>query len=154
MKSKDIVITSKKMIESNQIDINGLAKDFSDTTFWYYTTLETAKLILKNKCFYVNNLTNMNDKAEADNHKMTANSIYALCFCNSKSEKIPMWYLYSGLTGRGVSIGITPAVMLEFIRSIENVQGVNDNAQYLRNKDFDLSAAWVYYREQKTNRVI
>lgn len=152
-KSKDFPIKSKRLRDLNTIDINGLAKKFSDRTFWYYTSLETANLILQNRCFYINNLTQMNDKEEADIHELTANKIYALCMCNSKSEKIPMWYLYSGLTGKGVSIGFTPAVMLEFIRSIDRVSCVDDKTELLKDVGFSLDAAWVYYKEFGTNRV-
>ena len=49
----------------------------------------------------------MNDLREADLHGAEKEDIFVQCFCNSDTEKIPMWYLYGGIVGRGASIGFT-----------------------------------------------
>ncbi len=140
-------ITTKDLRNMNIIDLNGTAKSFSRYSFWYYTSIDTASKILSGRKFYVNTLSTMNDKAEAQLHEKVANNVHALCFCNSDTEKIPMWYLYAGLTGEGVSIGFTPARMLEFIRSIQTAEVVETGEVIKAGIDFEIYPGWVYYRD-------
>ncbi len=102
-------ISAVELLQKNKIDLDGNAKDFSQTKFWYYTKVDTVSKILESRSFHVSNLARMNDKAEALLHDSDKEKVHALCFCNSRSEKIPMWYLYAGLSGKGAAIGITPS---------------------------------------------
>ncbi|MBQ7989449.1 MAG: hypothetical protein IJ251_00155, partial [Oscillospiraceae bacterium] len=86
-------ITSKDIRSDNNFDLNTTAKHFSSNDFWYYTSAATASLILSNKCFHVSCFNEMNDLNEIRLHEEEKDKIHALCFVNSKSEKIPMWYL-------------------------------------------------------------
>ena len=63
----------------------------------------------------------MNDLHEVELHNDEKDNIFVQCFCNSPNEKIPMWYLYGGITGKGASIGFTPGVMQAYIKSINHV---------------------------------
>ena len=146
-------ITAQELRDFNRIDIYGKAEDFSKYDFWYYTDLDTASKILESRSFWVSNMTNMNDKSETELHPKLADHIHALCFCNSKTEKIPMWYLYAGLAGRGVSIGFTPMTMLRLLQSVEEVEVVGEEGVKLRkDADFALQYGWVYYRDS-SNRI-
>lgn len=89
----------------------------------------------------------MNDESEKELHKSNSERVHALCFCNSNTEKIPMWYLYAGLAGQGVSIGFTPAVMRDFIKSIDSVIVVGSETILKKSIDFELQAKWVFYRK-------
>jgi hypothetical protein len=129
------------------------ANSFSSSPFWYYTSLNTANLILENHCFYCSNLAEMNDVNESELHKPESKMIHALCFCNSDTEKIPMWYLYSGITGKGTSIGFTPATMIKFINSIETIRNINNTVTLHKGEDFDLEFGWIYYRKEDRNSV-
>lgn len=146
---RDKPITARELVMSNRSRCQAKkAKDFSSTDFWYYTSLKTANLILKNHCFHVNNFDNMNDNREADLHDTERQYTHALCFCNSDSEKIPMWYLYAGIAGRGISIGFTPSTMLKMMRSIKTITTVDKTVTLEKGKDFDLDFGWVYYRKE------
>lgn len=150
---KNITITSEELRNKNAVDTNGKVKDFSKSRFWYYTTMTTASYILQSHTFWVRSIEHMNDKAEAELHGSDKNIIHALCFCNSDSEKIPMWYLYSGISGKGVSIGFTPGSLLGIIKTIDTVRGVtNEGESYeiKRGKDFDVEAGWIYYRKTES----
>lgn len=144
---EDQIITTNELLDKNSAISLKTAKEFCSSTFWYYTSLKTANLILDNHCFHCRNFTEMNDKREADLHGEESQFIHALCFCNSNTEKIPMWYLYSGITGNGASIGITPATMIKFINSIQTVKNAEGTVELVRDKDFELKYGWVYYRK-------
>jgi hypothetical protein len=146
-------ISIADLIDKNTYTIVGESSNFTKTSFWYYTRLKNADLILKNNCFYCRNLEEMNDKSEAELHGDNSKFIHALCFCNSISEKIPMWYLYSGISGNGVSLGLTSAIMLKFISSIKTVR-TPDNIELQKGTDFEMDFGWVYYRKQDNTRDI
>ena len=114
-------ITPDELKGVNIPDLAGKAGAFSNYTFWQYTNVETICKILGGSCFWVNNISGMNDLREAELHGAKKEDIFVQCFCNSDTEKIPMWYLYGGIVGRGASIGFTPAVMMNYIRSIKFV---------------------------------
>lgn len=127
----------------------------SDRKFCTYTSLESAVRILtpddSNNCyFYLNSIRRMNDPKETALHEECADSVYALCFCHSKSESIPLWFLYGGITGDGVRIEFTPSKMRAFIESISEVYPVVDNKPQLNSplkpkKDYEMQFGWVYY---------
>lgn len=92
----------------------------------------------------------------AELRELNRPDIFVQCFCNSDSEKIPMWYLYGGIAGKGASFGFTPRVMLDYIRSIKYVtelvyDSVKDNyvpgVQFEIGPDFELQAGWVFYAD-------
>ena len=141
----------------NKPDLDGKAGAFSNYTFWQYTNVEAICKILGGSCFWVNNISGMNDLREADLHGAEKEDIFVQCFCNSDTEKIPMWYLYGGIVGRGASIGFTSGVMLNYIRSIKYVtelvedpaKGFVPGARLEIGKDFDLQFGWVFYADDK-----
>lgn len=139
--------TTKELLQMNKVDINAKASEFSNYSFWYYTSLSTADKILFNKKIYISNLTNMNDKEECLLHTKEKDFIHCLCFCNSNTEKIPMWYLYSGVAGRGASIRFTPKIILELISSIDTLTSTDGKNILYKGVDFDIIPGWVYYKK-------
>lgn len=133
----------------------------SGKRFYYYTQRSTAAKILSGDFdrgisphFRINPLNAMNDKLECEWHSKEKAHVFALCFSNTNSESIPMWYLYSGISGEGVRIGITPAKMQDFIKNISCVYPINDGTIDINNplfvdKDFVLEFGWVYYLGDK-----
>ena len=148
----EINITADKLRKANPTHLPDRAIDFSRAGFWQYTRLTTADLILSSSCFRVSNLNGMNDLDEARQHDTERNNIFSLCFCNSDTEKIPMWYLYSGLAGDGAALGFTPARMLSWLHSIKTVRATcagqeKDKGDLLTvGKDIELLFGWVYYQ--------
>lgn len=76
--------------------------------FYHYTKQRAIKSILEAKeiRLYKNNNQNDNNDENSD--------CYILCLTTSSVENIPMWYLYSGVKGNGICLGIT----LEGIKKI------------------------------------
>lgn len=151
---KDSLVSAAEVKAINKPFLDGKADDFSNSTFWQYTSVESIEHILSGDCFWVNNISRMNDLHEAELHEKENQDIFVQCFCNSDTEKIPMWYLYGGIVGKGASIGFTPAVMRDYIKSIKFVtELVYDSAtnnyvpgeQFEIGRDFELQTGWVFY---------
>lgn len=144
----DILITGKDLSEKNSAAIPQKATEFAKNSFWHYTKLSTVEKIFENRCIHVSSFATMNDLDEADLHWEKRGDVFALCFSNSGTEKIPMWYLYSGIDGNGAAIRITPTLMIYFVSSIENVtvlDGKYKGKILKRGIDFDIQFGWVYY---------
>ena len=155
-KTPSTPIDCSALLSKNAVDISKPAKDFSSSPFWYYTSIATLNLILKDGKIWVSSLSKMNDLNEAQLHSAVKSDVYALCFCNTRSEKIPMWYLYGGICGKGMRIGLTPAKMLSFIKSIDKIYPIDSNNKVsieplLIGKDFDIDYGWIYYRKKNGN---
>lgn len=136
-------------------------------SFCYYTKNATFKSICntdtendKAHYFWVSNLESMNDKDEANLHSNDKERVFALCFCNTKREGIPMWYMYSGIEGKGNRIRFTAGTMKKFISSINVVHPIigNDNmkvdnsTEYILGKDFEIEYDWIYYIDTKKGK--
>lgn len=125
--------------------------------FYYYTQRSTAQKIMTGDPdsgigphFRINSLSAMNDKMECEWHSAEKTHVFALCFSNTSSESIPMWYLYSGISGEGIRIGITSAKMQDFISDISCVYPIIGEKIVMTNplfidEDFILEYGWVYY---------
>ena len=150
-------ISAAELRKMNRPDLDVVnAKDFSGYTFWQYTSAESVGKILDGNCFWVNNIAAMNDLHETELHKDDKQDVFVQCFCNSDNEKIPMWYLYGGIAGKGASIGFTPRVMIDYIRSITHVTELvydPDKDSYVTagqfeiGSGFELQVGWVFYAD-------
>ena len=80
---------------------------FRHTNYFHYTTLERANSILEAKCFKLMPLyRSSNDLVERDTYSNSDVGLFSLCFSTGISENLPLWYLYSGIDGKGARIGI------------------------------------------------
>lgn len=154
----DPVITFEQLELKNAIDLNGGAKDFSGQSFWHYTNKESLYKIfsktdrVQDYTFRCSKISKVNDLEERQ--RENADNVFVTCFCNTNSEKIPMWFLYGSLASKGVSIGITPSIMLTFLKSIEFVYAVRDNNyEKLKADSFDVKYGWIYYKKGDGNKV-
>ena len=149
----DIHISARALRELNPAALPERAAEFGKKSFWYYTRLSTADRILDTGRFRVSSLRDMNDLDELRLHEADKERVFALCFCNSDSEKIPMWYLYSGIAGEGAALGLTPLKLLKFFASLETLSGVDETGRELPlavGRDVELSFGWVYYRKKES----
>lgn len=130
-------------------------EDWARYTFWHYTSLDAAEKILSGEKFLVNNIDRTNDLDEVQRYSgEQGKKVYALCFSNSDSESVPMWYLYAGLDGKGVAMGFTPSVMKEFICSIKAVRDEQTNEELRVGEDVEIQCGWVMYRKEKGGRTV
>jgi hypothetical protein len=143
-------ITAADLILKNKTCLNEVEK--ANSGFYYFTTLRTAERILsgdKENYILVSPISRMNDLHERELHATTGTNVFGLCFCNSDMDNIPMWYLYSGISGQGARIGITAKRMHSLLESIKSIYAVENNqiGQKLElGIDFELEYGWIYYR--------
>lgn len=144
---------AKQLKEAMMPNLTESSKSFAKADFWHYTSVENAKKIAYGEIsgFYVSSIETMNDIDEAELHKDDADRVFSLCFCNTKKEKIPMWYMYSGLEGKGVSLGITPKRMQRLISSISTVFPIKNGEilnreKFVNGRDFEVRAGWIAYK--------
>lgn len=142
-------ITSEKLKSMNPRNIEELK---TSAGFCHYTSVEKLTLILKNKTFRFSPITNANDIDEANLHKEDGKNIYTFCLCNSDTEKIPMWYLYAGITGKGARICLKYGNIKKFINSIDTVT-TDTNKTLVKGRDFDLEFGRIFYRRNDLKAV-
>ena len=159
------VYTHEEIFALNQTDqiMKSKAKEIGKN-FYHYTTVNSVDGILAgdgygNHFIFVRNITKMNDLNEAEWHKDDGDRIHSFCTCCTRHEKIPLWYLYSGIRGNGARLGFTPGKMIEFLNSIKVAypveKGKVDYSKMLKiNEDFELLCGWVYYLMDGNNRIM
>jgi hypothetical protein len=120
MKKTSAVIPKNILINNQTNDILKRSAQEIGKKFYHHTTKESVFNILRpdekgNRFFFLRNILEMNDRDESKLHKTNGKKIHSFCTCCTKYEKIPLWYMYSGICGDGARIGITPGKMLNFI---------------------------------------
>lgn len=75
--------------------------------FYYYTKIKTAESILKNSSFWLTDVNGFNDTKDTEQFGEEKYCSFSLCFSRGKKENLPMWYLYSGVDGKGCRIDLT-----------------------------------------------
>ncbi len=79
----------------------------NDDILYHYTSVETLALILKNRTFRLNNLTDMDDLEEGNStdFENVGRFIFSSSWTDSSEESIPLWNLYTPEM-RGIRIGL------------------------------------------------
>lgn len=80
---------------------------FRHTNYYHYTSLESADSIFNTKQLRLMPLCeSANDEVEKNNYRKLESNLFSLCFSTGTSESLPLWYLYSGIDGCGVRLGL------------------------------------------------
>lgn len=146
--SNSIEISSEELKGLNPSSVPENAKELANCSFCHYTSLDTLNKILESKSIHIGNIASMNDLDEVELHSKDKHKVYSLCFCNSNTEKIPMWYLYAGIAGQGASLEFTPSTMLKLLESIETLETKETGRVLKKDTDFEFRYGWVYYRKK------
>ena len=75
-------------------------KSYHHSNYYHYTSLKGIEGIISSKCFFISQVKKFNDLDDADQFE-DINISFALCFTTGVHENLPMWYMYSGIDGRG-----------------------------------------------------
>lgn len=147
---------AEELLEFNQDILSSEAFDPRKARFYHYTRINNAKLILakdKINCFFVSNIGSMNDLDEISNHEKEKDKVYAISFCNSKSENLPLWFLYGGINGTGVKIGFSADKMKRFlcddmhVYKVGNDGKIDESHELKHGVDFEVKFGWIYYAD-------
>ena len=81
---------------------------FQHGQYCHYTSLRSLDSILGNKEFWISNVSYFNDCIDSNQFCETDKQLcFALCFATGKHENLPLWYLYSGMSGKGARVRFT-----------------------------------------------
>ncbi len=71
--------------------------------YYHYTSLGAVNNILGSKEFVISNVKRFNDKKDREQFgdENEQRKFFSLCFSRGKEENLPLWYLYSGVGGKG-----------------------------------------------------
>lgn len=82
---------------------------FRHTNYYHYSSCNAIKGILDSKTFWVSSMCFSNDKTEHKKFGEDTYRYFQLCFSTGTSENLPLWFLYSGINGKGLRIALTKA---------------------------------------------
>lgn len=130
--------------------------------FFHYTTLKAINSILQNKYFCVSSVDRFNDKkdreqfGDSDEQK----KYYSLCFTSGVNENLSLWYLYSGINGKGGRIGFTYNKLIKMIKECRFYLTEYDyfnhipcgNKRLLKREDMQIDFRDVLYSRNDANR--
>ncbi|MCM1054755.1 MAG: hypothetical protein NC394_04445 [Bacteroides sp.] len=94
-------------------------REYTHGGYYHYTSLDAINNIIGNKEFWISPVTNFNDIIDQKQYKDKERYFYSLCFSTGKSENLPLWYLYSGLEGKGGRIKLTKTNVKSLIEDSE-----------------------------------
>lgn len=101
------------------------------TYYYHYTKMEVVNKILENKRLHLSNSKKANDKTERERDPC----LFSVCFATGTSESLPLWYLYSGVDGKGARIGMTKKTFLKFIEKAKVYLIEYSDDTFLNEKD-------------------
>ena len=91
-------------------------REYGHSYYFYYAGLGGIEGILGSRSFWINSFDSFNDKKEAT-RITNPKSSFALCFSTGLNENLPLWYLYSGLSGEGGRIWMKKAGIRKLLDS-------------------------------------
>ncbi len=116
-------------------------REYKHTNFYHYTKLDKLNNIIKEKRFWLSSVKGFNDKCDVEQFKDNEKEYFSLCFSAGVNENLPLWYLYSGLDGKGGRIRMTSKKVQSLIEKgeyelceKEAVKGDDNNEKIVLHK--------------------
>lgn len=118
-----------------------MQREYEHVGYYHYTTLQSIDNILGSKTFWLSSVQGFNDKKEIEFFGENANKYFSLCFSTGVNENLALWYLYSGVEGKGGRIKLTRTRIQKLIEnsryclaikkkgSDEPIELIEDNAE-------------------------
>lgn len=74
-----------------------------DKKYYHYTSLKAIDSIIESKEFIISSVDHFNDKKDSKQFgdENEQKRFFSLCFSRGAEENLPLWYLYSGIDGKG-----------------------------------------------------
>lgn len=92
-------------------------REYTHGQYFHYTKLDIVDSILKNKKFWLSNVDGFNDTLDIKQFGQDPVPCFSLCFSTGIHENLPLWYLYSGLDGRGARICFTKTGIKKLVKN-------------------------------------
>lgn len=95
-----------------QLDEYIVARWPRKTSFCHYTNLTVIDGIINKRQFWVSSIKNFNDthdrvqfgyvdNTDSEDNELISLKYYSLCFSSGVNENLSLWYMYSGMDGKG-----------------------------------------------------
>lgn len=122
--------------------INSLIEEkaYSHTNYYHYSDLGAIQGILSGKKIYISSMCFSNDISEHSKFKDTYR-YFQLCFSTGTTENLPLWFLYSGINGKGARISLSKKSIkkwLDFGKMEMCLVRVTDDENNKNNKSIPL----------------
>lgn len=133
-------------------------REYGHGDYCHYTSADTINKILKGKTFRLTSVTGFNDILDTEQFGKAGGDYFSLCFSTGVNENLPLWYLYSGINGKGGRIQMTKSAVRSLIenghfhlcRSVSKEQ--QDFPRLELGNDVDLEFRdIIYVRESEEN---
>ena len=131
--------------------------------FYHYTNLDAIDKILENSRFRISNISRFNDLNDTNQFAGDSQLHYSLCFSVGKQENLPLWYLYSGVNGKGGRLGFTSNAINEMIATAsftlceynyDAPQEIREEYAIAREKDFLLEVRDFVYANYDSEKQV
>ena len=92
------------------------------TNYYHYTSIDTLNNILSGGNLWLTSFgkENSNDIIEREWYKENGKYLFSVCFSTGTSESLPLWYLYSGIDGKGARIRLKKKTMTNFYNKLSS----------------------------------
>lgn len=92
-----------------------LTREYEHTKYIHYTGLDAINNIMKDRQFWLCDVKGLNDKKDI---QQFGNEVcFSLCFSTGVNENLSLWYLYSGIDGKGGSISFEKKKIKKLIQN-------------------------------------
>ena len=128
--------------------------------FCHYTSLGAINSILKTKTFRISSVDRFNDKKDTEQFNHSEKLFYSFCFTSGVNENLSLWYLYSGIDGKGGRISFTNSKLMKLIDDGEfflveydydEKKIIGKEKQLIKGENMEISFRDVLYARQNGN---
>ena len=105
----------KKYNKSEQLLAYLKKQPYKHTHYYHYTSLDNANRILESNSFRIFPVVGFNDEEDKKQYVNEQHKVFCLCFSTGVNENLPLWYLYSGISGKGARVGFTSSKIEKLI---------------------------------------
>ena len=117
------------------------------SNYYHYTKLDVLNKILKNKQIFLGSTKMWNDKTD-----IKPDYCFSVCFATGTSESLPLWYLYSGIDGRGARLGFSKKTFISWIEScsfslleVDDDYNPTKTVAVLESNDYEMKCRDILY---------
>ena len=106
-----------KLQTANEIKLYFDVRTQGHKEFFHYTSLKAINAILSSKTIRISSTNRFNDEKDRNQFGNIGEQkkYFSLCFTSGSNENLSLWYLYSGVDGKGGRIGLTYDKLVKLI---------------------------------------
>lgn len=104
------------------------------SNFYHYTSLGAIDAILRDKTIRISSVDRFNDEKDKKQFgdSQQQKHYFSFCFSSGSNENLSLWYLYSGVNGKGGRIGFTQNALSK---------AIEEGSFFLTEYDYDKNEA-------------